>query len=294
MNIQQRNTRFRVGLFLLMAVLLIVSAGSRTAWAGEKTKEAGKTGTLTLRLTYLKNGNAVKMEGGSVAIYFVAAMGGTDSGKTFDVSSGKCSSSPTAAAIAAMDSSELTKRNAELSAALEKECAGVEADAVQTIADGKVAFSGLKEGLYFLRQDETSDGNIAITPFLITIPDAAGSMDVTASPKGGPGKQEVVTVTPTATNTPNHKGKTTPGKPKSNNTGRTSTRVPGSNPSSPAVSSETRLPQTGQLWWPVPLLAAAGLVLLVLAGAGRRKEVAGAGHGEEIAGPGHGKEGNGR
>ena len=53
----------------------------------------------------------------------------------------------------------------------------------------------------------------------------------------------------------------------------TNTRVPSETPpkkpDSPA--SKPRLPQTGQLWWPVPLLAFAGAVLLILGVRRRRK-----------------------
>ena len=43
-------------------------------------------------------------------------------------------------------------------------------------------------------------------------------------------------------------------------------------PTDPAApAQEDRLPQTGQLWWPVPMLAAAGVVLTVLGLWGRRR-----------------------
>lgn len=32
----------------------------------------------------------------------------------------------------------------------------------------------------------------------------------------------------------------------------------------PTVQEKTTLPQTGQLWWPVPVLTAAGLILIVI------------------------------
>lgn len=43
------------------------------------------------------------------------------------------------------------------------------------------------------------------------------------------------------------------------------------NPSNPNPPSDTKLPQTGVLWWPVPVLLAAGLVLLIV-GCVRRRE----------------------
>lgn len=57
--------------------------------------------------------------------------------------------------------------------------------------------------------------------------------------------------------------------------------VPGTTPQSPGDSQETdktdsadsgRLPQTGQLWWPLPVMIAAGLILLVYGIDQKRKE----------------------
>ncbi len=46
----------------------------------------------------------------------------------------------------------------------------------------------------------------------------------------------------------------------------TTTYIPPQTPEKPALPAKPapRLPQTGQLWWPVPLLAVAGTVLLLL------------------------------
>ena len=41
--------------------------------------------------------------------------------------------------------------------------------------------------------------------------------------------------------------------------------------SRPGTHHNTRLPQTGQLWWPVPVLLAGGLVLVII-GLVRRRE----------------------
>ena len=39
----------------------------------------------------------------------------------------------------------------------------------------------------------------------------------------------------------------------------------------PAVLGATRLPQTGLLWWPVPVLGALGILLLILGIVNRKK-----------------------
>ena len=106
---------------------------------------------------------------------------------------------------------------------------GLEFDVHEVSADGTVAFEDLKLGLYLVAQVDPAEGYEAINPFLIGMPnleDGVYTYQVEASPK--------VSVKPLPTEPP---------KP-------TEPRPP-----------EPYLPQTGQLNWPVPLMAAAGLVL---------------------------------
>ena len=105
------------------------------------------------------------------------------------------------------------------------------------VANGTCKFENLTPGLYLVRQGNASDGGVKINPFLVSIPGKDGSYDVVGAPKKG----VVVPVTPTPPS------KTTP------------TPTPGNPPS----TSKKVLPQTGQLWWPVPVLCAAGLALVI-------------------------------
>ena len=110
--------------------------------------------------------------------------------------------------------------------------AGLEFDVRTVPADGTVVFEELKLGLYLVAQGDPAEGYEAINPFLIGVPnleDGVYTYQVEASPK--------VSVKPLPTEPP---------KP-------TEPRPP-----------EPYLPQTGQLNWPVPLMAAAGLVLFVM------------------------------
>lgn len=45
------------------------------------------------------------------------------------------------------------------------------------------------------------------------------------------------------------------------------------NPSAPDTAGQPKLPQTGQLWWPVPVLAAAGLLLIAAGLLYRREDI---------------------
>ena len=135
--------------------------------------------------------------------------------------------------------------NAAIATALEKEAGSVEVDATAMISEGDVSFTDLTPGLYLVMQETLSEGNRKINPFLISIPDAAGSYAVSAAPKNG---FEIPTPSPTTTPKPSVTP-STPSTPKS--------------PSSPSSGSKSTLPQTGQLWWPVPVLCGSGLALII-------------------------------
>ena len=99
----------------------------------------------------------------------------------------------------------------------------------EVTAEGAV-FGELELGLYLVCQQEAADGYEAINPFLIGVPNVEEGLyvyQVDASPK--------VAVTPAPTNPPN--------------------------PTEPTRPPEPNLPQTGQTNWPIPLMAAAGLLL---------------------------------
>lgn len=98
-------------------------------------------------------------------------------------------------------------------------------------ADGTVTFSDLELGLYLVVQDTAAAGYEKISPFLIGIPnmeDGVYIYQVDASPK------VQLETTPPETTEPTEPGPTEP-----------------------------TLPQTGQLNWPVPVMAAAGLGLFI-------------------------------
>lgn len=99
------------------------------------------------------------------------------------------------------------------------------------VTDGKAVFSPLPTGLYLVRQEKAANGYSKLESFLVSVPfleDGKYQYDVTASAKTEL-EQEAVK------------------KP--------------SKPSNPSKPNDPSLPQTGQLNWPVPLLAIAGVVL---------------------------------
>ena len=101
----------------------------------------------------------------------------------------------------------------------------------ETDANGQVSFEGLEVGMYLVMQAARGEGEnkYYLSPFLITIPyrnaDGTLSYDVKADSKPlGIYKEQV--------------------------------------PPPPEPEPHKRIPQTGQLWWPVAVLGAAGVLLL--------------------------------
>lgn len=108
-----------------------------------------------------------------------------------------------------------------------------------SVTNGKATFSGLGVGLYLIVQNQAAKGYSKLSPFLVSVPymeDGQYRYHVTAAVKSEL-EREPETTPPT--------------KPPPN------------------------LPQTGQLNWPVPVLAAAGMAMLLLGAwlrSGRKKE----------------------
>lgn len=127
--------------------------------------------------------------------------------------------------------------------------------------DGAVAFTGLTPGLYLLVQREAAPGYYAAAPFLVTLPmreNGGYVYAVDASPKVDVERPGISLPTEPDTPTPPDQPDA-PDKPTNPDTPSNPDKP--SNPSNPDVP---KLPQTGQLNWPVPVLAAVGLCLLLL------------------------------
>ena len=106
---------------------------------------------------------------------------------------------------------------------------------VEVSKDGTVLLENLEFGLYLVMQGRAAAGYEAINPFLIGVPnlkDGVYTYRVDASPKVSP--EPVPTEPPAPTEPP------------------------------PTRPTEPYLPQTGQTNWPVPVMAAAGLLLFIM------------------------------
>ena len=107
----------------------------------------------------------------------------------------------------------------------------------QKVGDnGKVTFGELSFGLYLVVQKTAPAGYGKTEPFLVSLPyleEGEYQYDVASQPKTD--LERDVTTKPTTSPTTH-----------------------------PASSSGGKLPQTGQLWWPVPVLACGGLGCIVV------------------------------
>lgn len=219
---------------LVLSALLPVRANAAILSAGSGV-DPNKGGKITVELK--SSGKAVS---GSVSVYKVATIvsdeDGTDgyhykwttdyADTSFDIESASKHQSLTDDDLKSLGASLEAK-----SAALVK--------TKSTDSNGEVTISVDKSGLFLVVTD-VADGYSEVSPFVVAVPeskDGVANYQVDATPKVG-------TIT--------QKSVPTPSKPTSSKPVYTHT-------------AGAKLPQTGQLWWPVWILAAAGSVL-VLAG----------------------------
>ena len=109
----------------------------------------------------------------------------------------------------------------------------------QSVKDGKATFAGLPTGLYLIIQEKAAKGFSKLSPFLVSVPymeDGQYLYDVTAAIKTELEREPE------------------------------STPPPSTKPDGP------KLPQTGQLNWPVPVLAVSGLAMFTIGFLLRKKE----------------------
>lgn len=190
----------------------------------------------SIRVTMRVGGKAIP--GGSMTCYRVGDVRMQSGSLGFALTGGFAASG---ISLTDLDSPVLAGRLAAWAA--QKNIAGT---TVAIGSDGTALFRGLKPGLYLIVQNEAAPGYYAAAPFLVTLPmweNGSYRYDVDASPKAEAGTKD-------DTWTPEDE------TPKEDDKKPEDSRQP--------EDDQPKLPQTGQLNWPVPVLAAAGLLLLLL------------------------------
>ena len=189
--------------------------------------------SITVSMTY--KGKAVR--GGTLALYKVGDVAEDDGNYSFVPVEEIQADIPEFGDI---ESPDLAGRLA----ALEEKLAPVTSDPVTVDKDGNATFSDLTFGLYLVVQKTAASGYGKTKPFLVSLPylyEGEYQYDVASEPKTD--LEREVPTKPTSPTT-----KPTPS------------------------SGGGKLPQTGQLWWPVPVLTCGGLGCIVVGLLRRRRD----------------------
>lgn len=159
---------------------------------------------------------------------------------------------------------------------------------VQAVSnDGNVVFDDLELGLYLVVQTKASNGYKPVNSFLVSLPMAEGGQwnyEVDASPKVGaytpepetppsppdtPDKPDEPDTPDTPENPDNPDNPVAPGTPDNPVApGSPDNPVLPGHPNNPVMNG---LPQTGQLNWPIPVMAISGMLLFAFGWATDRK-----------------------
>ncbi len=212
---------------VLLAVCLVVCC-ALPAFATSANLATGQLGSLHVRL--YDTHNAVPLRGGELTLYQVAAVKRTNGDLSYAYTGDF-----TGCGVPLGDFSDGT-----LADQLAKYLPAAPAVAAQqnVTEEGYADFTKLPQGLYLVVQTQASHGYEAIKPFLVSIPLPDGDSwiyDVDATPKVG----ATIPDTPDTPDTPDK-------------------------PDVPDTPDKPVLPQTGQLNWPVPVLACCGVLLFAV------------------------------
>lgn len=272
----------RAGMALL--VLVILAANSFAAYAAN-LPDLTQKGAISITLRDSKTGAAVS--GGEMTLYPVASVSAENGKLMYSYINGfeNCG--------IPLDNVEDSELAGKLQGKLSVSASGTP----QTIdAQGKVRYTGLTAGLYLIVQTKNASGYRTSNPFVVSLPmqnDGGWTYQVDASPKvstsssSKPSKPSKPSEPdkPSTPDTPDTPDKpSNPDTPGSDIPDHDTPLHPGehnpdtpdtpSSPETPSTPSKPvkRLPQTGQLNWPIPVLCIGGLVLFSFGWLMRKEE----------------------
>ena len=243
-SILKKNTVIRAAALALCLALFFAWTFPLAAAAADPDEfpDLDRAGSITATFTYYDkdSGKTLPVAGGNSVGLYKAADVISDNGFRFVVDP----RFESAGGIPATGE-ELDRVNAELAGKMAKIASGSDFDIqpVEMDASGTVSFQDLEVGLYLVMQagQGTGDNQFEIAPFLVSIPqrnpDGTWNYDVNAQSKP-------VTVTWIPPESPDEPDK--PDKP-------------------------GKIPQTGQLWWPVLVLGVAGAALIIAGAVMKRR-----------------------
>ena len=241
------DLRHRLAAVLLAMCLVVCCA--LPAFATSANIVLGRLGSLHVRL--YDTHNDAPLRGGELTLYQVASVKRTNGNLYFDYTGDFAGCD---VVLGDLSDSTLADR-------LVKYLPAVPAIAAQQDVneEGYADITKLPQGLYLVVQTEASHGYEAIKPFLVSIPLRDGDnwiYDVDATPKVGATIPETPDIPDTPVTPDSPDNPVSPGNPDN----PVSPENP-DNPVSPSNPDKPVLPQTGQLNWPVPVLACSGVLL---------------------------------
>ena len=264
-----------ISILLILTMLLVCMLSSVSTFA-LTVPDISRIGSISITMTDPAKKEAVP--GGNLILYKVGEVHVDDANYSWVLSSDFAGSG---ADLSDLESEELTAKLADYAA---KESI-TPIHTAEIDENGKAVVKDLPVALYLIIQTESALGYKAVMPFLVTIPmgnnEDGWVYDVDASPKV---ELEAGTPTPTPTETPTPTPSATPPvtvtpkttitpkisvtpkttiTPRSTITPRTVTGRATITPRTGVTTTvKSTLPRTGQLWWPVPILAVVGIVFV--------------------------------
>lgn len=247
-------------LALVMLICLLLPVFQKADRVG-----AADASNITIQMHDLQTGVAIK--GGSLVVYQVAKK---DSAGKFQYTS-QFSSVTNSISSLSQDqimTADFANTLASYVTANQGKLSGVSAQ----ISDSGEASANVEgDAVYLVTQDTAASGYEKINPFCVVLPytvDGKSMSNIIAQPK----MQKKTTSLPKYPTTPSPKHPTTPSTPSSNKKVKSNPQLPSvptikENKKTPSATNRVvkslppspRLPQTGQLNWPIPLLALLGL-----------------------------------
>lgn len=262
-----KSIRKRLAAVLAALTLLVWCAAPAFAL---EVVDLSRTGSIKVSLYDSETSEAVG--GGTLTLYRVAKVQKDNANLSFVYTNGfeDCG-----VELGDLSEGELAGRLAE------KIAATAESTTVEISDFGTAEFGDLEVGLYLVVQTTAAENYNVINPFLVSVPiqeNGSYVYDVDALPKVGTAAKETpeppdTPDTPDTPDKPDEENPNTPAAPGPNNPDGWVLGANGEkiylNPEAPSpdnpnghVMGAHGLPQTGQLNWPIPVLAVTGVVLV--------------------------------
>ena len=267
-----KSIRKRLAAVLAALTLLVWCAAPAFAL---EVVDLSRTGSIKVSLYDSETSKAVG--GGTLTLYRVAKVQKDNANLSFEYTNGfeDCG-----VELGDLSEGELASQLAE------KIAATAESTTVEISDLGVAEFGDLEVGLYLVVQTTAAENYNVINPFLVSVPiqeNGSYVYDVDALPKVGTAAKKTPEPpdkpdTPDTPDKPEEENPNTPAAPGPDNPDGWVLGASGENPEAPSpdnpnghVMGAHGLPQTGQLNWPIPVLAVTGVVLLA-AGIKLKKE----------------------